>query len=103
MAVNSIDELRDIVSDVACRYGVKKVALFGSFSNGTQTPESDIDLLIDKGELKGLFMFNSFVNTLREKLGREVDAITYATFERSHIRDSVNNVVVLYERHTSRN
>ena len=103
MAVNSIDELRDIVSDVACRYGVNKVALFGSFSDGTQTPESDIDLLIDKGELKGLFMFNSFVNTLREKLGREVDVITYATFERSHIRDSVKNVVVLYERYTSRN
>ena len=98
MAMYSIDELREIVGDVACRYGVKKVALLGSYSNGTQTPESDIDLLIDKGELKGLFMFNSFVNTLRERLGREVDVITYASLERSLIRDSVKNEVVLYEQ-----
>ncbi len=98
MAMYSIDELREIVGDVACRYGVKKVALFGSYSNGTQTPESDIDLLIDKGELKGLFMFNSFVNTLRERLEREVDVMTYATLERSLIRDSVKNEVVLYEQ-----
>ncbi|MBE6911374.1 MAG: nucleotidyltransferase domain-containing protein [Oscillospiraceae bacterium] len=98
MSVYSIDELRVIVGDVACRYGVKKVALFGSYSTGTQTPESDIDLLIDKGELKGLFMFNSFVNTLRERLDRNVDVITYSTLERSLIRDSVKNEVVLYEQ-----
>ena len=46
--------------------------MFGSFSDGTQTPESDIDLLIDKGELKGLFMFNSFVNTLKPQALLEV-------------------------------
>ena len=47
----SIEDLRSVVGDVARRYGVKKVALFGSYSNGTQTPESDIDLLIDNGKL----------------------------------------------------
>lgn len=98
MSVYSIDELRTVIGDVACRYGVKKVALFGSYSNGTQTPESDIDLLIDKGELKGLFMFNSFVNALREKLNCDVDVMTYATLERSLIRDSVKNEVILYEQ-----
>lgn len=98
MSVYSIDELRAIVGDVACRYGVRKVALFGSYSNGTQTPESDIDLLIDKGELKGLFMFNSFVNALREKLDRDVDVMTYSALERSLIRDSVTSEVVLYEQ-----
>ena len=98
MAVYSIDELRTVVGDVARRYGVKKVALFGSYSNGTQTPESDIDLLIDKGELRGLFMFNGFVNTLRERLNREVDVITYASLERSLIRDCVKNEVILYEQ-----
>ena len=32
MAVYSVDELRMIVSDIAKQYGVKKVALFGSYS-----------------------------------------------------------------------
>ena len=52
MSVYSIDELRSIIADIAGQYGVKKVALFGSYSTGLQTPESDIDLLIDKGSLK---------------------------------------------------
>ena len=61
IAVYSAQELRIIVSDIAKQYGVKKVALFGSYSTGKQTPVSDIDLLIDKGDIKGLFMLNSFI------------------------------------------
>ena len=34
MAVYSAQELRMIVSDIAKQYGVKKVALFGSYSTG---------------------------------------------------------------------
>ena len=45
MAVYSVDELRMIVSDIAKQYGVKKVALFGSYSTGKQTSEIDIDIL----------------------------------------------------------
>ena len=70
MAVYSIDELRTIISDIAKQYGVKKVALFGSYAIGKQTYDSDIDLLIDKGEIRGLFMFNSFINSLQDKLAK---------------------------------
>ena len=97
MAVYSVDEIRIIVSDIARQYGVKKVALFGSYSTGDQTPSSDIDLIIDKGEIKGLFRFNSFVNSLRDKLGKDVDVLTYSSLNRSLIKDSVINEVVLYE------
>jgi len=97
MAVYSVDELRMIVSDIAKQYGVKKVALFGSYSTGKQTAESDIDLLIDKGEIKGLFMLNSFINSLQDKLGKDVDVMTYSSLSRSLIKNSVKDEVVLYE------
>ena len=96
--IYSTDELRAIISDIAKAYGVKKVALFGSYSMGTQTPNSDIDLLIDKGDIRGLFVFNSFVNALKERLNKEVDVITYNAFEHSLIKDTVRNEVILYER-----
>ena len=98
MSVYSIDELRSIITDIAVQYGVKKVALFGSYSTGLQTPESDIDLLINKGDLKGLFKFNAFVNELETKLGKKVDVITYSSLEHSTIKDSVKNEIVLYEQ-----
>lgn len=96
--IYTIDDLRTIVGSVAQQYGIKKVALFGSYSTGEQTPDSDVDLLIDKGDLKGLFMFNSFVNSLSERLGKNVDVITYPSLERSLIKNSVKNEVVLYEQ-----
>lgn len=98
MAVYSVDELKTIISEVARQYGVKKVALFGSYSTGMQTSDSDIDLLIDKGDIKGMFMFNSFISSLQEKLDKDVDVMTYATLNRSLIKEYVNNEVVLYER-----
>lgn len=97
MAVYSVEELHMIVSDIAKQYGVKKVALFGSYSTGKQTSDSDIDLLIDKGEIKGLFMFNSFINSLQDMLGKNVDVMTYSSLSRSLIKDSVRDEVVSYE------
>lgn len=98
MAVYSVDELRIIVSDIAKQYGVKKVALFGSYSTGKQTSDSDIDLLIDKGEIKGLFMLNSFINSLQDRLDKKVDVITYDSLERSLIKTYINNEIILYEQ-----
>ncbi|MBR2884990.1 MAG: nucleotidyltransferase domain-containing protein [Clostridia bacterium] len=96
--VYTIDELKNIIGDIAKQYGVKKVALFGSYSTGEETPDSDVDLLIDKGEIKGLFMFNSFVTSVQERLNKDVDVITYNSLNRSLIKDTVKNEVVLYEQ-----
>lgn len=96
--IYSVDEIRAIVSDVAQQYGVKKAALFGSYCYGNPTAESDIDLLIDKGDIRGLVMFNSFINDLRERLEKNVDVITYASLDKSMIKESVRDEVVLYER-----
>ena len=96
--VYTIDELKNIIGDIAKQYGVKKVALFGSYSTGEETPDSDVDLLVDKGEIKGLFMFNSFVTSVQERLNKDVDVITYNSLNRSLIKDSVKNEVVLYEQ-----
>ena len=97
MAVYSVDELRIIISDIAKQYGVKKVALFGSYSTGKQTSDSDIDLLIDKGEIKGLFMLNSFTNSLQDRLDKKIDVITYDSLDRSLIKDYIGNEIILYE------
>jgi predicted nucleotidyltransferase len=42
-----IDEIKKISVPIAQKYGVKKLALFGSFARGEQGNGSDIDFLID--------------------------------------------------------
>lgn len=94
----SIEELREIIGTVARQYGVKKVALFGSYAKGMQNTESDVDLLVDKGEIKGLFKWNGFINTLEDRLQKNVDAVTYAALAASLISDAVEDEVILYEQ-----
>ena len=52
----AILELRDIrqkVSDLASQYGAERIFLFGSYARGEATVDSDIDLRIDRGHIKG--------------------------------------------------
>ena len=96
--VYAIDEIKKISVPIAEKYGVKKLALFGSYARGEQTPASDIDFLIEKGEIKGLFSFCGFVNSLEDDLGVPVDVLTYDALRDSLIADAVKDEVILYER-----
>lgn len=51
-----MEELKSILTPVFQKNGVKKATLFGSYSKGTATQSSDVDLMVDSG-LKGLSFF----------------------------------------------
>ena len=58
----------------------KKIGLFGSFVRGTQTPASDVDLLIEFEE--GKKSFDHFMNLallLEDILQRKVELVTPAS------------------------
>ena len=94
----TIDEIKNITVPVAKQYGIEKVALFGSYAKGEQNENSDIDLIIKKGDLKGYFAFCGFIDALEEIFGTHIDVMTYNSLEHSLIKDSVKDEVVLYER-----
>ena len=94
--VYTIDEIKRISVPVAQKFGVKKLALFGSYARGEQKVNSDIDFVIDKGKIKGLQFFG-FINNLEDDLGVKVDVLTYDTLRDSLIAYAINDEVVLYE------
>ena len=51
--IYTIDEIRGIVSEIAKQYGVEQVSIFGSYARGEARLDSDIDLRIDKGRIRG--------------------------------------------------
>jgi predicted nucleotidyltransferase len=62
---------------LAHRYGLKKLAVFGSFSRGEQNADSDIDLLVEW--MEGSESFRSFMGLIEEMqqlTGRKVDITT---------------------------
>ena len=94
----TIDEIKKISVPIAEKYGVKKLALFGSYARGEQKITSDIDFIIEKGNIKGLEFFG-FINNLEDELGVRVDVLTYNSLKDSFfIEDVIEDEVVLYER-----
>jgi len=45
---------KKIVS-ILMRYGVKKIAVFGSYARGEAKPESDVDILVEFSERKSFW------------------------------------------------
>ena len=93
----TIDEIKRISVPIAKRYGVQKLALFGSYARGDAKPGSDIDFLIEKGEVRDYYVFYGFVHALEDDLGIDIDVVTYDSLKQSLIGDVADEEVVLYE------
>ena len=74
--IYTIDEIRQIISPIAIRYGVERMYLFGSYAKGKAKITSDVDLLVSM-PVNGL-AFYELIETLREKLKKKVDLLDVA-------------------------
>lgn len=97
MQAYTIDELRRIVAPIAQRYGVKRLYLFGSFARGDYTDSSDIDIRVDKGELKGLFALSGLNIEISEALGMKVDLLTTGSLDKQFLDSIRPDEILLYE------
>lgn len=67
--------LRKELPYLGSNYGVKRIALFGSFAKGVQREDSDIDILVEFEKPIG-FKFMDFVEYIEKLIGRKVDILT---------------------------
>ena len=59
--------------ELKSQFGIEEIALFGSFANGTQNEQSDIDLLVLKMKQKNAFTLLRARSYLSKLFDREVD------------------------------
>lgn len=71
-----INDIRSAAAELGKQYGAERIFLFGSFARGDAAADSDIDLRIDKGTIRGLFALSGLHLALEERLGRKVDLLT---------------------------
>lgn len=86
-----LDELyrqRAKVLAIAAHHGISNVRLFGSVVRGEETPDSDIDMLIDLAEGRGLDDYLAFAEELESLFHRPVDVIIDRSLSR-HFRPYV--------------
>jgi predicted nucleotidyltransferase len=92
----TIEEIRAIVKPIARKYGVARVYLFGSYARGDITENSDVDLRVDKGTLKGMFALCGLCTEIEEALQMKVDLLTTGSLEDDFLRKIQKEEVLLY-------
>ena len=80
---------------------VKKAWLFGSFSRGEETAESDVDILVEfdrTGKPVTLLTYARIWRELEERLGRSVDLVEDGTLKPYAVESANHDKQLIYER-----
>ncbi len=70
-----VSTLQSHLPSLRATYGVRSLALFGSYARNEQCESSDVDLLVEFDEVPGLFGFVRLERELSELLGAHVDLV----------------------------
>jgi len=93
-------ELREKIVPLLRPY-VKRIAVFGSFARGDETPESDIDILVDlkpPGQRPSLGLkWFGLEDELGRILGREVELVSESAMSPFVRPYAEKDMVLLYE------
>ena len=92
----TIQELKNIITPIAQAHGVKSVSLFGSYSRGYANADSDVDLKIEKGQLRTRFQICGFRLAVEDALQCPVDLVTSESSDPAFLEMIKKDEVLLY-------
>lgn len=101
MLSHQINTLIPVIQEYMKTKPILRAWLFGSCSRGEETPESDIDILVDYDNSKGivsLFKMGGMLMDLTDLAGRQVDLVDndrLSDFARPSVE---HDKILIYER-----
>ncbi len=93
----TIDDIKKRVIPIVMKYRVNTFSLFGSYARGEANEDSDLDFVMDKGDLKGL-QYVSLVQDLENEFNCHVDIISKGSSNKKFLDAVSEEEVILYER-----
>lgn len=69
-------DINDKIVNYLKRFNPRRIGIFGSYARNEDTPQSDIDLLVDFPEQVTLFDLGGMKVELSEMLNRPIDIVT---------------------------
>ncbi len=76
-----IKQIQQKITPLLKSAGVVRAAVFGSVARGENTPESDVDILVEVRRPYGLFKFIGIKHQLEDVLGKKVDLVEYESIK----------------------
>ena len=96
--MTDISRIKELVTPIAQRHGVKRVYLFASRARGDNRPDSDYDFLITKGNVTTLWRMASLWEDMEEAFQAPVDVITDTSSDNNLLAEAKKDAVLLYEQ-----
>lgn len=89
-----------VIADYFKTQPVNKAWLFGSYARGEETPDSDIDLLVeyDKNARISLLTISHMMGELEKSTGRRVDLIEDGCLLPFAVQSANRDKILIYER-----
>ena len=96
----STQAMTKLIADYFKTQPVVKAWLFGSFARGEETPESDVDILVefDHGQPIGLLRYAGMWREIEERIGRKVDLVEEGTLMPFAVESANRDKQLIYER-----
>lgn len=95
--VFTIEDIKKRLIPIVIKYGINTFSLFGSYARGEATEDSDLDFVMDKGDLRGL-QYVSLVQDLEDEFDCHVDVISKGSSNKKFLEAVSKEEVLLYER-----
>lgn len=93
----TIEKIKSVVTNLGKKYGFSNAYLFGSYAKNTATEESDVDIIIERGDIKTYDAYYNLHEELKTELGKEVDLLA-TDGVRPMFSDLIkNDRILLYE------
>lgn len=86
--VYTIEEIKEMIYDVLKKYGIEKAYIFGSYARGEANKQSDVDIMIKKGNLKTLFQLSALACEIEQILKKQIDIVIEETYTKDIKYDS---------------
>jgi predicted nucleotidyltransferase len=86
--------LKSLKGELASRYDVREIGIFGSVARGEDDNQSDIDLLVEFGSQADLITYIGLWQYLEDTFGTKIDLVSKGGL-RSDMRDKVMQDLVL--------
>ncbi|MBT7070941.1 MAG: nucleotidyltransferase [Anaerolineae bacterium] len=85
MNLAQLKKLKEQIYQIAAKYGVKEIFVFGSVARGDETNLSDVDFLIEMKSGASAFGVGAFQFEVQKLLGIQIDVVP--TFALSGVDD----------------
>ena len=96
--VYTLDEIRAIAHPIAQRYGIAALYLFGSYARGEATPQSDIDLRVDRGNLVDLLELGGLSSDLEDAFQKKPHVVTTQMLSIAFLSSIQPEEILIYDR-----